>query len=210
LQQRILAFAREHPEMYRDEIAKHFQCVEHSVYLALRYTDAQRPERAPVTMTEDERARLVAANWERWEFASELAAHFAVHRKCPLNCVGRMSARLRTELGLAPWTPSVSVVRVKPTERVECPSPAPVVPAPVIPPPAPPVAPKKAGWRSLRHPADQCKNGCGKPGALYSDWCTGEFCSKACSRAFATKARRAEINARVSQTLKGRANQPQS
>jgi RNA polymerase sigma factor (sigma-70 family) len=55
----------------------------------------------------------------------------------------------------------------------------------------------------VRVPAAQCKNGCGEAGAFYSKSCSGDFCSRQCARTFATKAKRAEINARVSAKLKG-------
>jgi hypothetical protein len=50
-------------------------------------------------------------------------------------------------------------------------------------------------------PSATCKNGCGKPGTVYSKWCSGEFCSKACANSYATKAKRKEINEKVGKKI---------
>lgn len=49
-----------------------------------------------------------------------------------------------------------------------------------------------------------CKN-CGHlhyAGCWDTRWSTGEFCTRKCTRSFSTKARRAEISAKVSATLR--------
>jgi len=54
----------------------------------------------------------------------------------------------------------------------------------------------------------KCKN-CEKKKAIkYSKYSNGEFCSKECSRSFSTKEKRKEINLKVSQSLKGKGNNP--
>ncbi len=108
LMESILAYARANPEMYRQEIADHFQCSEATVYAALKHTDAMRPERAREELSEEERARLIAANLRELEFTKQLAAHFAVHKPCPNGCVGRMPASMRTKMGLSPWEDSIN------------------------------------------------------------------------------------------------------
>jgi hypothetical protein len=58
-------------------------------------------------------------------------------------------------------------------------------------------SPRK-GWRTLRKtPAEHCLNGCGKPGALYSEECTGQYCSRECARTAArnTPGRKEKIQA---------------
>lgn len=48
-----------------------------------------------------------------------------------------------------------------------------------------------------------CKN-CNKKEAIkYSNYTSGEFCSKECARAYSTKLKRSEINKKVSETLTG-------
>lgn len=51
-------------------------------------------------------------------------------------------------------------------------------------------------WGEKRKlPRELCKNGCGQMSTLYSEWCTGEFCSRQCAREHTsrtTAARRAE------------------
>jgi Fe-S oxidoreductase len=49
---------------------------------------------------------------------------------------------------------------------------------------------------------------CGEKEAFkYSPYSTGEFCSRECARCFSTKEKRKEINAKVSETLKGSGNE---
>jgi hypothetical protein len=52
----------------------------------------------------------------------------------------------------------------------------------------------------------KCKNCKKKEAKRYSKYTSGDFCSKECSRAYSTKARRSEINNKVSEALSGNGN----
>lgn len=68
-----------------------------------------------------------------------------------------------------------------------------------------PMGPKEGTWRWKRmQPRELCKNGCGRMSELYSESCTGDFCSRSCANAFATKSRRTEINEKVRESLRKR------
>jgi hypothetical protein len=60
--------------------------------------------------------------------------------------------------------------------------------------------------RLLTTPAAICE-GCGlKPGAFYTRESSGRFCSKPCARSFCTRAKRKEINEKLSITMKSNEN----